>query len=208
MFKTTSWRRRSLVVAMSALLGGLAFSTSASAQADRSYFFEETAQAFWSVPHECADGSTVQATLLVRSTRDFESPDTDDPDPTARVQYQAVCPDGTSFSWAGIVPATISSTKNLKSVTATGTGTARDIFGVSHQVSFDVAWTGVGKLETSVRTTSNRGFSVNTSTEKVREATATGTVMFNGDVLVDGAANHPTRPAPFIRTLEERTTRP
>ena len=151
MFDTPSWRRRSLVVPVSALLGVLACSTSASAQAERSYFFEETAEAFWAVPHQCDDGSTVQATLLVRSTRDFESPDTDDPDPTARVQYLAVCPDGSSFSWvAPAAPATITSTENLKSVTATGTGTARDNLGGSHQVSFDVAWTGVGELETSV----------------------------------------------------------
>ncbi len=207
MVNPTSWRRRGLVVAMAALLGGLAFSASASAQAERFYFFEETAQAFWAVPHECADGSTVQATLLVRSTRDFESPDTDDPDPTARVQYVAPCPDGT-FSWAGTIPATITSTENLKSVTATGTGTVRDNLGGTHEVSFDVTWTGVGELETRVRTTPNEGFSVNTSTRKEREATATGRVTFDGVILVDGAANHPTRPAPFIRADEERTTRP
>jgi hypothetical protein len=180
----------------------------ASAGAERSYFFEETAQAFWAVPHTCADGSIVQATLLVRSTRDFEAPDREDANPTARVQYQAVCPDGTSYGWAGIIPATITSDNGLKSVTATGAGTVRDIFGVTHQVSFDVRWTGFGELETSVQTTSNQGFSINTSTSKQREATATGVVTFDGTVLVDGAANHPTRPAPFIRTDEERTTRP
>src|SRR5687767_10257572 len=127
----------------------------ASAGAERSYFFEETAQAFWTVPHECADGSTVQATLLVRSTRDFEAPDTEDAEPTVRVQYQAVCPGGLSYSWVGIIPATITSTGNLSSVTATGTGTVRDNLGVTHQVSFDVTWTATGALETSVRTTSN-----------------------------------------------------
>ncbi len=180
----------------------------ASAGAEQSYFFEETAEAFWAVPHECADGSIVQATLLVRSTRDFESPDTEDADPTVRVQYQAVCPDGSSYSWVGIIPATITSADDLTSVTATGAGTVRDIFGVTHQVSFDVTWTGDGELETSVRTTSNEGFRINTSIRKQREATASGVVTFDGDVLVDGAANHPTRPAPFIRTDEERTTRP
>ena len=179
----------------------------ASAGAERS-FFEETAQAFWAVPHTCADGSIVQATLLVRTTRDFESPDTEDADPTARVQYQAVCPDGSSYSWAGTIPATITSADDLTSVTATGAGTVRDNLGVTHQVSFDVTWTGHGGLETSVQTTSNQGFRINTSTRKQREATATGTVTFDGNVLVDGAANHPTRPAPFIRTDEERTTRP
>lgn len=180
----------------------------ASRGAERSYFFEETAQAFWAVPHECADGSTVEGTLLVRSTRDFESPDTEDAEPTARVQFLAVCPDGTSYSWAGFIPATITSDPGLKSVTASGTGTVRDNLGVSHQVSFDVTWTATGPLQTDVQTTSNRGFSTNTSTRKERAATATGTVTFDGVVLVDGAANHPTRPAPFIRTDEERTTRP
>ena len=180
----------------------------ASAGAERFYFFEETAQAFWAVPHTCADGSTVQATLLVRSTRDFEAPDTEDADPTVRVQYQAVCPDGSSYSWAGTIPATITSDNGLNSVTATGAGTVRDNLGVTHQVSFDVTWTGHGGVETSVQTTSNQGFSINTSTRKEREATATGVVTFDGKTLVDGAANHPTRPAPFIRTDEERTTRP
>ncbi len=179
-----------------------------SAGAEQSYFFEETAQAFWVVPHECADGSTVQATLLVSSTRDFEAPDTEDADPTARVQYQAVCPDGRSFSWVGVIPATITSADDLTSVTATGSGTVRDNLGVTHQVSFDVTWTGHGGLETDVETTSHQGFRINTSTRKQRVATATGTVTFDGAVLVDGAANHPTRPAPFIRTDEERTTRP
>ena len=176
--------------------------------AEQSYFFEETAQAFWAVPHTCADGTIVQATLLVRSTRDFESPDTEDADPTARVQYQAVCPDGSSYSWAGFIPATITSSDDLTSVTATGTGFVRDNLGVTHEVSFDVTWTGEGALETDVQTTSNRGFSINTSTRKQRQATATGTVTFDGVVLVDGEANHPTRPAPFIRPDEERTTRP
>ena len=99
MFNTTSARRRWVVVSLAALTAALAFSPSAST-AEKTLFFEETAEAFWAVPHECADGSIVQATLLVRSTRDFDAPDTDDPDPTARVQFLAVCPGGISFSWA------------------------------------------------------------------------------------------------------------
>jgi len=175
--------------AMTALIAG---SGQMAAASQRELFFEETAESFWSVPHQCADGSTVQATLLVRTTRDFEAPDTEDPDPTARVQFLAVCPDGTSFSWAAPgAPATITSEENLKSVTASGAGTARDLFGVPHQVTFDVAWTGVGEVQTTVN---NPG-----SIRKQREATATGQVTFDGVVLVNGANNHPTRPAPFIR---------
>ena len=117
-----------LGVLVAALAASLAFV--APAAAEKELFFEETAKAFWSVPHQCADGSTVQATLLVRSTRDFNAPDTEDPEPTARVQFLAVCPDGTSFSWAApTAPATITSTESLKSVHAVGSGTARDNLG-------------------------------------------------------------------------------
>jgi hypothetical protein len=195
MFDTTSARKRWVVVALAALAAALALSTSA--WAERSLFFEETAEAFWAVPHECADGSIVQGTLLVRSTRDFESPDTEDPDPTVRVQFLAVCPGGSSFSWAApTAPATITSTENLKSVTAAGSGIARDNLGGTHEVSFDVTWTGVGPLETTVNGPGSK--------RQQREATATGQVTFDGDVLVNGEANHPTRPAPFIRVDTEK----
>jgi hypothetical protein len=195
MFTTTSVPRRWVIVTLSTLAAALAFSTSASAE--RTLFFEETAEAFWAVPHECADGSIVQATLLVRSTRDFEAPDTEDPDPTARVQFLAVCPDGTSFSWAApTAPATITSTENLKSVTATGSGIARDNLAGTHQVTFGVAWTGVGPIETTVNGPGSK--------RQQREATATGQLTFDGVVLVDGPANHPTRPAPFIRVDTEK----
>jgi hypothetical protein len=203
-------RRRGVVaVALTAAFAVLALPTQASAAAETTIFFEQTTEAFWAVPHTCADGTVVQATLLVRGTLDYETPDTEDAEPTARVQYQAVCPDGTSFSWiAPAAAATITSSPNLKSVTVTGSGTARDNLGGTHTVTFDVTWTGVGPLETSVRTSSGQGSSINTSTRKERTATATGEVTFDGVVLVDGPANHPTRPAPFIRTDEERTTRP
>ena len=213
MFNTTSGLRRLGVAAVPliVLVAPVTLATSASAEAEQFYFFEETAEAFWAVPHECADGSIVQATLLVRSTRDFESPETEDPEPTARVQYNAPCQDGSQVSWGrrNVVPATITSTQNLKSVTATGEGLVRDDFNSTllHPVSFDVTWTGVGPLETSVDSNVAEGFSVNTSTRKQREATATGRVIADGAVLVDGQNNHPTRPAPFIRTDEERTTR-
>ena len=195
MFAAASVRRRSVLTGLAAVAAVLVLSTSA--YATRSLFFEETAGAFWAPPHTCADGSGVQGTLLVQTTRDFEAPDTEDTDPTARLQFLAVCPDGTSFSWgAPTVAATIASAENLKSVAASGSGVARDILGVTHQVSFDVVWTGVGPIETTVNTAGSK--------RKEREATATGRVTFDGQVLVDGAADHPTRPAPFIRVDTEK----
>jgi hypothetical protein len=195
MSKGATRERRGLMAGLAALVAVLAITTSTVA-AENELFFEETAEAFWGVPHVCPDGASVVATLLVRTTRDFESPDREDPDPTARVQYQAVCPDGSSSGWAGFVPATITSTDNLKSVTASGEGTVRDIVGVTHQVSFDVAWTATGPMETTVNGAG--------SMRRQREATAAGVVTFDGAVLVDGTADHPTRAEPFIRNDTER----
>jgi hypothetical protein len=195
MTRATHARLRNVVGALAAVTAVLTFASAASAV--RSLFFEETAQAFWAVPHQCADGSTVEGTLLVSSTRDFESPDTEDTDPTVRVQFLAVCPDGTSFSWgAPTAPATITSADNLKSVTATGSGIARDSLGGTHEVTFDVTWTAVGPLVTTVNGPGSK--------RQQREAIATGRVTFDGQVLVDGPANHPTRPAPFIRVDTEK----
>ena len=197
MSTATSGRRRGVVATVATVIPLLALTPAASVAAQKSRFFEEAAEAFWEVPHVCADGSTVPGTLLVRSTRDFASPDTEDLDPTARVQFLAVCPGGISFSWgAPTAPATITSDGNLMSVTATGAGTARDNLGGTHQISFDVAWTGVGPLETIVNAPGSK--------TKLRTATATGRVTFDGVVLADGAANHPTRPAPFIRVDVEK----
>ena len=193
MFDSRS-KRRGWIVTLGVLTAFLAVPTPASAQ--RSLFFEETASAFWAVPFECADGSVVEGTLLVQTTRDFESPDTEDADPTARVQFLSVCPDGTSFSWGGIVPATITSASNLKRVTASGSGIVRDILGGTHQVSFDVTWTAVGPLVTTVNGPGSKRLQ--------REAVATGQVTFDGEVIVDGANDHPTRPAPFIRVDTEK----
>jgi hypothetical protein len=180
-----------LVVAFTAVIA-------APAQAVRDLFFEETAEAFWSVPHECTGGSIVQGTLLVRTTRDFEAPATEDDDPTTRVQFLAVCPDGTSFGWVGILPSTITSTDNLKSVHAVGSGTVRETASdVTHDVSFDVTWIAVGPLTTEVNGPGSKRMQ--------RTATASGQVTYDGTVLVDGSANPPPgRPDPFIRVDTEK----
>ena len=190
----TSLRR--LAAPLAALVVALTALTATPAQAVRDLFFEETASAFWSVPYECADGSIVQGTLLVQSTRDYEAPDTEDANPTTRVQFLAVCPDGISFSWAGFLPSTITSAANLKSVHTVGSGTVRDNSGGLHTVSFDVTYTAVGPLMTEVNGPGSKRMQ--------REATATGQVTFDGNLIVNGANNHPTRPAPFIRVDTEK----
>jgi hypothetical protein len=57
-------------------------------------------------------------------------------------------------------------------------------------------WTGVGPPETTMNGPGSK--------RQQREATATGQVVFDGVVLVDGEANHATRPARFIRVDTEK----
>jgi hypothetical protein len=94
------------------------------------------------------------------------------------------------------LPATITSAPHLKSVQASGSGTVRDNVGTLHEVAFDVTWSAVGPLKSTVNGPG--------SSRKERQATAVGRVTFDEAVVVDGAANHPTRPAPFIRTDIEK----
>lgn len=198
MFKAGSGLRW-FAVPVFAIASVLVVSTAASADVGTQafQFKEETAEAFWGPQHVCADGSVVGGTLLVQTTRFIEAPATEDPDPTARIQFLAVCPGGFSFSWgAPAAPATLTSEKRLKRVTATGSATARDNLGVSHQVTFDVTYLGTGPLEKTVF--------VPGSIRKERTATANARVTFDGVVVVDGPADHPTRPAPFIRLDIER----
>src|SRR6187402_2460514 len=76
--------RAVLALAAAALIPALA-TLSAPASAVNDTTFEETASAFWSAPWECADGTIVDGTLLVETTRFFQSPETEDANPTARI---------------------------------------------------------------------------------------------------------------------------
>jgi hypothetical protein len=77
-----------------------------------------------------------------------------------------------------------------------GVVTPRDNLGGTHTLSFDVTYTAVGPLRTTVNGPGSK--------RSEREATATGQVVFDGVTIVDGANNHPTRPALFIRVDTEK----
>ena len=86
--------------------------------------------------------------------------------------------------------------KDLKNVSVIGTfANVRDNRGGLHTVSVDARWTGTGPIVTTVNGPG--------SMRKERSATATARIVFDGDTLVDGAANFPF-PAPFIRVDIEK----
>ena len=62
-----------------------------------------------------------------------------------------------------------------------GSKRGKEDAGAVHTVSVDARWTGAGPITTTVNTPGSK--------RKERSATATATIVFDGDTLVDGAAN-------------------
>jgi hypothetical protein len=159
-------------------------------------FTEQVASARWSTPFRCPDGSTAADGRLIVETDNFiEAGTTPDPDPPLRVGFVGGCPDGT-FSWGFIGAAPTQFDPNLKIVSVSGTfANVRDNRGGLHTVSVDASWTGTGPVITTINGPGSK--------RRERSATATATIVFDGNTLVNGAANFPF-PAPFIRVDTEK----
>ena len=159
-------------------------------------FTEQVASARWLIPFQCPDGSTAADGRLIVETDNFiEAGTTPDPNPPLRVGFVGLCPDGT-FSWGFVQAAPTQFGTDLKKVSVSGSfSNVRDNRGGLHAVSVDASWAGTGPITTSVNGPGSK--------RKERPASATATIVFDGNTLVDGAANFPF-PAPFIRVDTEK----
>jgi hypothetical protein len=159
-------------------------------------FTEQVASARWLIPFQCPDGTTAADGRLIVETDNFIDAGTaPDPSPPLRVGFVGQCPDGT-FSWGFVQAAPTQFDPDLKAVSVTGTFVnVRDNRGGLHTVSVDARWTGTGGITTTINGPGSK--------RKERSATATATIVFDGDTLVDGDANFPF-PAPFIRVDIEK----
>ena len=155
---------------------------------------EEVASARWVISFQCPDGSTgTDGRLIVETTNSWRRAR-----PPMRVSGSGSWASARTapFSWGFTRPVATQFDPNLKSVTLSGTfANVLDNRGVSHTVSVDAAWTGVGPVVTTVNQAGSK--------RKQRAATATATILFDGNTLVDGAANSQF-PPPFIRVDTEK----
>ena len=194
--RSRSARRPSRPYGYVSLLAALALLVVPAVGSAATGFTERVASARWSVPFECPNGSTAPDGRLIVETDNFiEAGTTPDPNPPLRVGFIGQCPDGT-YSWGFTQAAPTQFDPDLKDVRVSGTFTGvRDNRGGLHTVSVDARWTGTGPITTTVNTPGSK--------RKERSATATATIVLDGDTLVDGAANFPF-PAPFIRVDTEK----
>jgi len=190
--RSPSWPCRCVVSLLVALVLLLAPAVASAATG----FTEQIASARWLTPFQCPDGSTAADGRMIVETDNFiEAGTTPDPNPPLRVGFVGQCPDGT-FSWGFVQPAPTQFDTDLKNVSVSGTfANVRDNRGGLHTVSVDARWTGTGPIMTTVNGPG--------SMTKERSATATATIVFDGNTLVNGDSNFPF-PAPFIRVDIEK----
>ena len=188
-------RLRGCVVAVTAVVGLLAMSSSAAAAAETFYRFEENATANWTIVETCADGSTSTTRVSVIGGVEYESPNLDDRNEfvTVRILNFRTC-EGEFVNEFGTGPATYTSSPSLQTASVSGTVTLRS----GETATIDVTWEGTGPLETNVNHTQFPGFS-GTFTSKERKAVATGSVIVGGENLISGPSQSGT-----IETLEDR----
>jgi hypothetical protein len=105
--------------------------------------------------------------------------------------------DGTFISDSGSGPAEFTFTSSLQQAHVDGTITTRQ----GRTVTVDMDWEGVGALETTHNVTRFPGFK-GKFTSRRRDAVATGTVVVDGETLVDGSTTNAE-----IETLEDDNRR-
>ena len=176
------------------LLGLVSVSTPAAAQVETFIRFEENAQANWRVTQACPDGGTSTLFVSLVAGREFESPDLEDVNRFATLRIRGFDCEGNLVNEFGTGPATYTSSPSLQDAQVTGTILLRS--GATAIV--DVTWEGTGGIETRVNQTQFDGF-VGIFTSKTRDATATGTIVVDGETIVSGPAD-----SADIETLEDR----
>ena len=183
MIRTAPLRVRAHGIALVAVVAALLVPGAASAATETFHRFEVEATAGFRVTEDCGDGTTAtwRVTVIGGHEEDTESGETTAEDFVTVLLAGTDC-EGTFVNDRGSGTAEFSYSPSLQTATVTGTVTTRD----GRTVAVDVAWEGTGALESTNRVTTFPGFTGHFQGRR-RDATATGTVVVDGDTLVDGS---------------------
>jgi hypothetical protein len=186
-------------IAVLALLGALLVPASAAATVETFHRFEVVATANYTIIDQCADGSTRTLRVTVFGGHEDESVNgetTFDEDFLTVLLRGATC-ENPFINDRAFGTGEFIFSPSLQTASVTGIVTSRD----GRVIAVDMSWEGTGPIETTQNTTIFPGF-VGHFTGKEREAVATGTVVVDGETIVDGSTTNA-----FIETLEDTNTR-
>jgi hypothetical protein len=195
---TTFLRSRWLAIALIALFGALI--TPAATAADKQTFhrFEVEGTANFTINEDCGDGTTAQRRVTVIGGHEEESTNGET---TLDEDFVTILVRGfdcdfnfTSERLSG--PAEFTYSPGLNHANVTADFTTED----GRTVSVDMTWEGVGGLETTSNTTTFPGFHGH-FVGKERDAVATGTVVIDGETIVNGSTTNAS-----IQSLEDTNT--
>lgn len=195
---TSSGRLRRRALPFAAALAGLILPATAAAAQETFHRFEAVATANYIVNKQCADGSTVQQRVTVIGGHEEESENgttTLDSD-FVTVRIQGFDCEGNFFSDRGSGPADFTFSQSLERADVAGTITTSQ----GRTVTVDMSWSGTGAVESTSNTTKFPGFRGHFQSRR-RDAVATGTVVVDGETLVNGSTTNAE-----IETLEDRNT--
>jgi hypothetical protein len=193
-------RSRTFLIALLALLGALAVPTAATADVVTFHRFEVDATANYTITETCPDRSTSTTLVQVIGGHEEEQEEgetTLDSDfVNVRILNFSDC-DGNLINDRGFGPAEFTFSPSLQTAAVTGTITTRD----GRTVAVDLAWEGTGPIEVTNNMTIFEGFTGHFQ-GKVRDAIASGTVLVDGETLVDGSTTNAE-----LETLEDTNIR-
>ena len=179
-----------------ALVAALAAPASASAATETFHRFEVVATANYVVNKDCGDGTTVQQRVQVLGGHEEEQ---ENGESTLDSDFLTVfirgfdCA-GNFFSDSGSGPAEFTWSPSLQTAAVTGTITTRQ----GRTVTVDMSWEAAGPIEVTSNTTIFPGFTGHFVGQE-RDAVATGTVVVDGETLVNGSTT-----SARIETLEDK----
>ena len=195
---TGSWSR-TFAVSLAAIVAALLVPAAASATTETFHRFEVVATANYVVNRDCGDGTTVQKRVTVLAGHEEESESgtiTLDSD-FLTVFIRGFDCAGNFISDSGSGPAEFTWSASLQTAAVTGTITLRQ----GRVVTVDMSWEGAGAIEATSNTTTFPGFTGHFMSRR-RDAVATGTVVVDGETLVDSSTTNAE-----IETLEDTNLR-
>ncbi|HET7856526.1 MAG TPA: hypothetical protein VFL41_08720 [Gaiellaceae bacterium] len=195
----SSRRLRTYAIAVLVLLGALVIPVAATAAVETFHRFEAVATANYTVTQTCPDGSTVQTLVTVIGGHEEEQEDgvtTLDHD-FLTVLFRGRDCAGFLSDRGSTNAAEFSHSPSLQTASVAGTVTTNG----GRTVTVDIAWEGTGPLEVTSNTTTFQGFTGH-FVGRERDAVATGTVVVNGQTLVNGSTTNAR-----IETLEDTNIR-
>lgn len=198
MSNTFARRTRKHAVWLVALVSALLVAAPATAAVETFHRFEVDATANYIVNKACPDGSTVQQRVTVIGGHEDESESgvsTQDSDFLTVLIRGFEC-DGNFFSDSGSGPAEFTFLPSLQTAHVEGTIVTEQ----GRAVTVDMSWDGGGRIETTSNTTTFPGFTGH-FIGKRRDAVATGTVVVDGQTLVNGSTTNAE-----LETLEDTNT--